>query len=261
METTDQLFSLSGKTAVVTGGASGIGQSISQLFARRGATVIVLDMNEEAANDLTERLKAEGHNVIAVLCDVSSSESVEEAFQYLPTGQLDILINNAGVAHVGNIEQTTREDFDRIYDINVKGVFNCSKVAIPLMKEQGGVILNIASVASMLGIADRFAYSMSKGAVLTMTYSIARDYLAEGIRCNAIAPARIHTPFVDGFLAKNYPGREKEMFDQLSASQPIGRMGTPEEVASMALYLCSDEASFLTGTCYPIDGGFITLNT
>ncbi len=263
METTDQgqLFSLSGKTAVVTGGASGIGLAISQLFARRGANVIILDMNEVAANQLVDEIKGEGHSATAVLCDVSSPESVEEAFQYLPGGQLDILINNAGVAHVGNIEQTTSEDLDRIYNINIKGVFNCARVAIPLMKDQGGVIVNIASVASLLGITDRFAYSMSKGAVLTMTYSIAKDYLADGIRCNAIAPARIHTPFVDGFLAKNYPGREQQMFDQLSATQPIGRMGTPEEVAALALYLCSDEASFLTGTCYPIDGGFITLNT
>jgi NAD(P)-dependent dehydrogenase (short-subunit alcohol dehydrogenase family) len=174
--------------------------------------------------------------------------------------QIDILVNNAGIAHVGNIEGTTESDLDRIYSVNVKGVYNCIYAVIPVMKNKGGVILNMASIASSVGISDRFAYSMSKGAVLTMTYSVAKDYLDYGIRCNCISPARIHTPFVDGFIKKNYPGREDEMFEKLAKTQPIGRMGTPEEVANLALYLCSDEASFITGTDFPIDGGFIKLN-
>jgi NAD(P)-dependent dehydrogenase (short-subunit alcohol dehydrogenase family) len=174
-------------------------------------------------------------------------------------GPLDILVNSAGVAHVGTVEQTTEADLDRIYAVNVKGVYNCLKLGVLAMKARGGVILNVASVAATAGIADRFAYSMSKGAVLTMTLSVARDYIHQKIRCNCISPARVHTPFVDGFLAKNYPGREAEMFDQLAKTQPIGRMGKPSEIAELALFLCSDAASFITGSDYPIDGGFLTL--
>ena len=171
-------------------------------------------------------------------------------------------MNNAGIAHVGNIENTSEEDIDRLYQVNIKGVYNCIFACIPHMKKQGGgVILNMASIASTLGISDRFAYSMSKGAVLTMTYSVAKDYIGDNIRCNCISPARVHTPFVDGFIAKNYPGKEEEMFDKLSKTQPIGRMGTPEEIAALALFLCSDQAGFITGTDYPIDGGFIKLNS
>jgi NAD(P)-dependent dehydrogenase (short-subunit alcohol dehydrogenase family) len=176
-------------------------------------------------------------------------------------GRLDILVNSAGIAHVGNLENTTEQDFDRIYQVNVKGTYNCMYAVIKQMKAQGGgVILNVASVASSVGIADRLAYSMSKGAVLTLTLSVAKDYLGANIRCNCISPARVHTPFVDGFLAKNYPGKEAEMFDKLSKTQPIGRMAKPAEIGSLALYLCSDEAGFITGTDYPIDGGFIRLN-
>lgn len=148
---------------------------------------------------------------------------------------------------------------DRLFAVNVKGVYNCLRSAVGTMKGRGGVILNLASVASMLGIPDRFAYGMTKGAVLTMTYSVATDYVRQGIRCNSIAPGRVHTPFVDGFIARNYPGREEEMFEALSRTQPIGRMGRPEEVAALALFLCSDDASFITGANYPIDGGFVNL--
>jgi 2-keto-3-deoxy-L-fuconate dehydrogenase len=171
------------------------------------------------------------------------------------------LVNCAGIAHVGKLEQTTEADLDRIYAVNVKGTYNTMLAVIEQMKQQHqGVILNVASIASSVGIPDRFAYSMSKGAVLTMTYSVAKDYIANGIRCNCISPARVHTPFVDGFLAKNYPGREAEMFEKLSQTQPIGRMAKPIEIAQLALYLCSDAAGFITGTDYPIDGGFIKLN-
>jgi 2-keto-3-deoxy-L-fuconate dehydrogenase len=145
--------------------------------------------------------------------------------------------------------------------VNVKGVYNTLKAAIPQMKiNGGGAILNMASIAGLVGIPDRFAYSMSKGAVLSMTMATAKDYLSHNIRCNSISPARIHTPFVDGFLEKNYPDNKAEMFAKLSKTQPIGRMGTPEEVAALALYLCSDEAGFITGCDYPIDGGFLKLN-
>ena len=170
-------------------------------------------------------------------------------------------MNNAGVSHIGTVETTTEADFDRIFRINTKGVYNCLFATIPHMKKAGGgVLLNMASIAATLGIPDRFAYSMSKGAVLTMTLSVAKDYLKDNIRCNCISPARVHTPFVDGFIARTYPGREAEMFEKLSKTQPIGRMAEPEEVGALALYLCSDEAGFITGCDYPLDGGFTRLN-
>lgn len=241
------MFSLSGKHAVVTGGASGIGQSIAGLFARQGATVHIVDLRPGDAEN-------------GYPCDVSQQDEVDRVFAAIP--RIDILVNSAGVSHIGRADTTSEEDFDRICRINVKGVYNCLRAAIPRMKEVGGgVILNICSVAATAGLNDRFAYSMSKGAVLSMTLSVAKDYIPDNIRCNCVSPARVHTAFVDGFLQKNYPGREAEVFEKLSKSQPIGRMGRPEEVASAALFLCSDEAAFITGTDYPVDGGFLRLNT
>jgi NAD(P)-dependent dehydrogenase (short-subunit alcohol dehydrogenase family) len=249
------------KVAIVTGGGSGIGRAIALRFGQGGARVAVVDIAEPAAEETVRGIEACGATAISVACDVSRQADVERTFQAVGQrlGAADILVNSAGVAHVGNVEQTSEQDFDRLYAVNVKGVFNCMKAAVPAMKGRGGVILNIASVASTVGIPDRFAYSMTKGAVLTMTYSVARDYVAQGIRCNSIAPGRVHTPFVDGFLAKNYPGREREMFEELSRTQPIGRMGLPEEIAQLALFLCSDAAAFITGSNYAIDGGFVTL--
>ncbi len=259
-----QPFSFSGKTVTITGGGSGIGRSISEVFAQQGASVHVLDLNPEAYAATVAAIREAGGQAEGYACDVSDFAQVAQAFaEVLKTAdRLDVLINNAAIAHVGTVETTTEEDLDRIYRVNIKGVFNCLRASIPVMKQQGGgVILNLASVASMVGISERFAYSMSKGAVLTMTYSVAKDYLNDNIRCNCIAPARVHTPFVDGFIQQNYPGQETEMFEKLSRTQPIGRMGRPEEVAHLALYLCSDEAGFITGTNYPIDGGFVNLNS
>ena len=258
MTSSDQL---TGKTAIVTGAGSGIGRAIAIRFAAAGARVAVLGRTPTAAQDTVQTIEAAGGRAALVVCDVSNQAIVFDAFRVVAAnlGPVDILVNSAGIAHVGTIEQTTEEDLDRLYAVNVKGVYNCLKAAIGAMKGRGGAILNIASVASSVGLADRFAYSMTKGAVLTMTYSVARDYIGEKIRCNCVSPARIHTPFVDGLLAKNYPGSEREMFEHLARTQPIGRMGRPEEVADLALFLCSDAAAFITGSNYAIDGGFVTL--
>lgn len=252
------------KTAVVTGGGSGIGRAISKIFAESGAHVCILDYDKEAGQSVCEEIKDKRQACSFYFCDVGDQQQVDNTFNKIINDHslVDILINNAGIAHVGNLQDTTEEDFDRIYEVNVKGVYNCMRAVIDQMVEQdGGVILNLASVASSVGIEDRFAYSMSKGAVLTMTRSVAKDYIGDNIRCNCISPARVHTPFVDGFLEENYPGREDEMFEKLSQTQPIGRMGQPDEIAALVLYLCSDRAGFITGTDYPIDGGFIRLNT
>lgn len=252
------MFSLKGKTAVITGGGSGIGQAIARTFARQGAEIVILDMNETGASQTVAEITGNGGKAVFYRCDVSDQAETGRVFGLVP--KVGILVNSAGVSHIGKIENTSEADFDRIFRVNVKGVYNCMLPAVENMKRQGGgVILNLASVVSAVGIPDRFAYSMSKGAVLTMTLSVARDYLDQNIRCNCILPGRVHTPFVDDFLQKNYPGQEKEMFDKLAKAQPMGRMGTPEEMASLALYLCSDEAGFVTGATYAIDGGFISL--
>jgi len=254
------MFKLTDQVAVITGAASGIGQAIALLFAKQGAHVVVLDIDRDAAVATVNSIQQNGGRAIFLSCDVSKSSEVRKAFQTIVSElrRIDILVNNAGIAHIGTLASTSEEDFDQIYDVNVKGVFLCSQAAIGVMLQQNkGVILNMASIVSMIGIRDRFAYTMSKGAVLTMTRAIAVDYMKNNIRCNCICPARVHTPFVDGYLAKNYPGGERAMLKELSDYQPIGRMGRPEEVAALGLYLCSDESAFVTGQAYPIDGGVL----
>jgi 2-keto-3-deoxy-L-fuconate dehydrogenase len=252
---------LKGKVAVVTGGGSGIGQAICLRFGREAARVAVLDVDAATGEDTAGRVRAAGGSAEFFRCDVSVQAQVEAVFGAVQQrlGPIDVAVNNAGIAHVGTVETTTEAELDRVYGVNVKGVYNCLRCEVAAMKERGGAILNLASVASSVGIPDRFAYSMSKGAVLTMTYSVACDFVAHGIRCNCIAPGRVHTPFVDGFLQRAYPGREAEMFEKLARTQPIGRMGEPEEIAALALFLCSDEAAFITGSNVPIDGGFVSL--
>ena len=253
------MFGLAGKEAVVTGAGSGIGRAVALLLARQGARIMILDINEDHAHEVAEEIEAAGGKAAAGQADVSNQQEVVALFAGLP--RLDILVNSAGISHIGTAESTSEGDMDRLYKVNVKGVYNCIHAAVPLMRKGGGgVILNMCSIAATIGIPERFAYSMTKGAVYSMTLSVAKDYLKDKIRCNCISPARVHTPFVDGFLQKNYPGREKEMFEKLSKTQPIGRMATPEEIAGLVLYLVSDEASFITGCDYPIDGGFTKLN-
>jgi NAD(P)-dependent dehydrogenase (short-subunit alcohol dehydrogenase family) len=253
------MFSLLNKSAVITGAGSGIGKAIALLFSKQGASIHIIEFNLEAAEKAVAEIKASGGTAKAYQCDVSDQEAMKKVFESI--GTFDILVNNAGIAHVGNVENTSAEDFEKVFRVNVQGAYNAIHCAVPQMKKnKSGVILNIASIAAIVGLPDRFAYSMSKGAIYAMTLSVAKDYLSENIRCNSISPARVHTPFVDGFIAKNYPGKEAEMFDKLSKSQPIGRMGNVSEIAALALYLCSNEAGFITGNDYPIDGGFIKLN-
>ncbi len=254
------MFSLQNKKAVVTGGGSGIGKAIATLFAKQGAEVHIVELTEESAKEAVTEISAAGGKVFSHACNVANQQEVLATFEKI--GSINILINNAGIAHVGKVETTPEADFDRVMSVNVKGVYNCLYAAIPQLRlSGGGVIVNMASIAVWVGLSDRFAYSTAKGAVMSMTLSVAKDYIGEKIRCNSMSPARVHTPFVDGFIAKNYPDNQEEMFDKLSKSQPIGRMGKPEEVAALALFLCSDEAGFITGCDYPIDGGFIKLNS
>lgn len=258
------MIDLTGKVAVITGGGKGIGESVSKILAKQGAIIHILEIDEQEGEQVAKGLNSE--SIIAYFhhCDLTDHKKVGVIFQEIfdNSGRIDILVNNAGIAHIGNVETTKPEDMDRLYNVNIKSVYSCLHFVIPLMKKSGGgAIVNMASVASLVGLADRFAYTMTKGAIYSLTFSVAKDYINDNIRCNAVGPGRVHTPFVDNYLTQNYPGQESEMFEKLSKTQPIGRMGKPSEVASLIAYLCSDEAAFMTGSYYPIDGGFLTLNT
>lgn len=256
-------YDMAGKNVVVTGGASGIGYAICELFAKRGATVQLLDLFPEPTMKAAAELTAKGGGkVVGRACNVGDEEAVKKVFaDILADGaRIDVMVNNAGIAAVGDVGKCTGGDMDRVYKVNIRGVFHCLQQSCNAMTadNKGGVIVNLASIASLVGIKDRFAYGMTKGAVLTMTYSVATDYMQRGIRCNCVAPTRIHTPFVDGFIKKNYPGKEAEVFEKLSKYTPIGRMGQPKEVASLVYFLCTEEAAMMTGCCYNVDGGVTT---
>ena len=254
------MFQLNNKTALVTGGGSGIGKDVCKVLAKQGAHVIVVDLNTESAKGTVDEITANGNSAEALTLDVTKLLAVTTAFEKL--NGLDILVNCAGISHIGTATTTSEADFEKVFQVNVKGMFHCLQAGVNVMKKSGGgSIVNISSIAAKVGLSDRFAYSMSKGAVHAMTMSVAKDYIKDNIRCNSISPGRVHTPFVDGFLKNNYPGQEAEMFEKLSKTQPIGRMGKPIEVAHQVLYLCSEEASFITGSDFSIDGGFITLNS
>ncbi|MEY3643389.1 MAG: hypothetical protein RLZZ207_83 [Bacteroidota bacterium] len=247
---------MNNKTILITGGASGIGLALVEKFTTEGSNVYFIDSNGLLGRQVAKELKEKGKSVTFLEVDIREESQVQHAIQSI-SSKLDVLINNAGISHIGNLASTTLADFERLFAVNVSGMFLCSQAALPkLIEEGGGSILNMCSVAATMGIPDRFAYSMTKGATLSMTLSIARDYVNQGIRCNCISPGRVHTPFVDGFLAKNYPGKEQEMFEKLAATQPIGRMGTPTEIAELAYFISSDAGKFITGSNFTIDGGF-----
>jgi len=249
---------LADKYALVTGGGSGIGRAISLRLAAEGAHVTILEARAEAGESVAQEIREAGGTARALAADVSSTEAMRAAFESIE--HLDLLVNNAGIASIGNVLTTTAEELDKVYAVNVRGVYHGLHFGVPkLLLRGGGAIVNLASIASKIALPDRFAYGMSKGAVLTMTLSVARDFIDKKIRCNCVCPARVHTPFVDGYLAKNYPGGEKEMFEKLAAAQPIGRIGKPEEVAALVAFLASDEAAFITGSAYDIDGGVTLL--
>lgn len=256
------MLKLEGKTAIITGGGSGIGKAISETFAAAGANAAILDFDEDAGKSTEAEIKERGQSAVFHHCNVAEIDSVKAAVDAVDSsfGSIDILVNNAGIAHIGTVATTGPEDFERIMNVNVMGVYHCLHTVIPKMLEnKSGVILNMSSIAAIAALPDRFAYSTSKGAVHTMTFSVAADYIKDGIRCNCICPARVHTPFVDGYLEKNYPDNKEEMFEKLSAAQPIGRMALPNEVAEMALYLCCDDSGFITGQAFPLDGGYMNI--
>lgn len=256
-----QLFRLDKKIAFVTGAGSGIGEHIARLFAQQGAHIILADIRLDAAERVAGEIQAAGGSARARQLDVAEETQVRSAMEQVAAteGRLDILVNNAGISHVGNILETSLEDWERVMRVNARGVFLCAREAVRQMLAQsptGGVIVNMSSVAATIGVDRRLPYCASKGAVLALTRSIAVDFVTQGIRCNAICPGTVQTPFVEGYLARHFAGHEDEARQELHARQPIGRMGQPDEIAYAALYLASDEAAFVTGSALVIDGGW-----
>jgi NAD(P)-dependent dehydrogenase (short-subunit alcohol dehydrogenase family) len=245
----DQPYRLDGKVALVTGGASGIGAATCRELTWAGARVLVADLNLAPAQALASELEG----ARAVEMDVTSAASVEAARAGIP--KLDILVNNAGIGLVGTVAETGEEDFERVIRVNVHSVFLVTRAMLPLLLESHGSIVNIGSVAGYVGVKQRFAYCASKGAVLAMTRQIAVDYPKQ-IRCNCIAPGTVQTPFVEGYLEKYHAHEKEKVREELRERQPVGRMGTPEDVAGMVRYLCSKEAEFIQGAVLPIDGGW-----
>lgn len=255
-------FDLTNKNALVTGAASGIGAEIAWVLAEQGANVTIGDLNPDGGEATAASIRKAGYYARFARLDVTNINSANEATaSAIGNGRLDLLVNCAGIGFVGDILATTPEDFDRLMAVNAKGVFLCSRAAVEAMTKDGagGAIVNVCSIAGKVALSERFAYAASKGAVLMMTRSVAADYVKDNIRCNCVCPARVHTPFVDAYLAKNYPGKEAEKLAELSQAQPMGRMGTPREIAHLVLYLCSDEAAFTTGVAYDIDGGALAM--
>lgn len=254
-EAMDKVFRLDGYTALVTGGASGIGEATVKELTRAGATVWIADIQEQAARSLAAQLAEQNLCAHAIRMDVTDAESIRAAAEAV--GSLDVLVNNAGIGHVGSIATTKADDFDHLMNVNVRSVYLVTRALLPLLlaSPRKGCIVNIGSVAGMIGIRQRFAYCASKGAVLAMTRQLAVEYPRE-LRVNAICPGTVETPFVEGYLDKYHAHEKEKVREELRARQPIGRLGTPQDVAAMVRYLASPEASFITGSLMTIDGGW-----
>jgi|SRR5579884_2037081 len=244
-----QLFRLDGRIALVTGGASGIGAAICRLYASAGAKVLIADRDAGGARALEKELSGSQ----ALVCDITIEQNVVEMFARI--AKLDILVNNAGIGHVGTVEETGVEHFRQLCDVNVLGTFLVTRSAMPLLLASRGVIVNLGSVAGLVGVRRRFAYCATKGAVIAMTRQLAVDYPTQ-IRVNCICPGTVDTPFVEGFLEKFHKHEKEKVRAELNQRQPVGRLGHPEEIAAMALYLASDEAAFVNGSVLTIDGGW-----
>ncbi len=247
------MFKLTAKTALVTGAGSGIGQAVAQTFSAAGARVVVVDLNAAAGEGTVAAIRAAGGSADFAALDVSSEADALELAARL--GPVDILVNNAGIGHVGNLLNTAAADLDRLHAVNVRGVFNLCKAFVPAMLERrSGSVINLASIGGVVAVRDRLAYTVTKHAVVGLTKSLALDHSHTGVRFNAICPGRVETPFVKSRLAE-YPDPARA-YREMSATQLTGRMARPDEVGSAALYLASDEAAMVTGSCLMIDGGW-----